>query len=760
MKLAAMAALAAALAAPVAAETLRFRSGEHDGFSRIVVDGADPEGWSLRRTSAGYVFRSKKGEADYDLGGVFDRMSRRRVADLRARADGGFDLIVRCACHAIAFATAKGSVAIDVRDGPAPKGSPFEAPDAPATEPEAASPDGAAADFGAVSLAAEAAQPDGHLPTYWRPERPAEPPRPVASEPGTSPALPADLPVSDRAGAVRSDLLQQLSRAAAQGLVRLETPAAQIPAPVEKPTAEELPAAVEAPPARRGVPLRIQTSVDRDADFSAPAPALATEGEVCPPDADFAVADWGTEAPPATQIADLRTALLGEFDRPDHGGVIALARFYVHIGFGAEARAALDAFGIADAEAPWLRALAAIVDLDGAASPALRPFTGCAGNAALWSLLGSASALAASDVDAKAVSGAFSALPLHLRRQLGPTVVDRLIAAGHLAAAQDVRGAMVRAGNLQTPAGQMTDAALSLAAGDTSAADETLTALATRGGAEAAEALSRVIRLKLDRGEAVPTRLAENAAALAQELRLDPRGPELAALQILALASTGDFATALAEELRWRDYLPERLAHEVLNGVFAAISDQGDDWTLVSAYFRNAERLARSEPDLLLRLDLAERLTGAGFDRDAGQLLPGEAAGTERGRRLLARHALNAAEPVRAIALLQGLASAEATALRSEAYLASGKAREAQAEPGAGDAIAGRAAWMAGDWVGAARLDAAAYAQPLAAIGLTGEASARADATEGQLAKDRQLVEEAAKARIGLAGLLDIARLP
>ena len=40
------------------AETLRLRSGEHDGFSRIVIAGGPASGWTLRRGTDGYVFRS------------------------------------------------------------------------------------------------------------------------------------------------------------------------------------------------------------------------------------------------------------------------------------------------------------------------------------------------------------------------------------------------------------------------------------------------------------------------------------------------------------------------------------------------------------------------------------------------------------------------------------------------------------------------------------------------------------------------------
>lgn len=758
--------LAGLLGGPLAAETLRLRSGEHEGFSRIVVDGAAAGGWSLRRGSAGYIFRSTGGGTDYDLAGAFDRIPRARVTDLRPRADGGLDIVIACACHATAFPTASGGVAIDIREGPPPAGSRFEQPDEAAAQAPAGAARGASPSAH-PSAPPVATAPDPHLPLYWRKEgRVASPAHPDAGGPAAMAAADAatTLPARNRAAEMRSELVEQLGRAAAQGLITIEMP---VPSPLtpqpEAPDAPDTPPrpAEPPPPARPGLPLQVATSVDRDSVFAAPAPTLSTEGDICPPDADFAVADWGGELSPALQLSGLRRGIVGEFDRPERAGVIALARFYVHIGFGAEARMTLDAFDIAEAEAPWLRTLARIVDMDSAAPGALRPFAGCAGSVALWALLESADGFAARDIDAKAVRQAFSALPPALRRHLGPAVVERLIAAGHAEAAHAVRDAILRAGPLDHPALRRAEAELSLAEGDGAAAAATLADLAARGGAAAAGALVRAIRLRLDRGEAVPTRLAENAGALAQELRGSERGSDLAALHILSLASTGDFATALAEEQRWRDELPAPLAGEVLGRLLGALADRGDDWTFAAAYFRHADRLLRSGPDLLLRLALAQRLTEAGFDAAAADILAGEASGTERGRRLLARHALNAAEADRAMARLQGLKGDEAARLRAEAHLAQNGAAAAKAElTAAADApAAARAAWMAGDWRSAARLDAESYAAPLQALGLIGEA-VPADAAEGELASARRFVREAAEARGAFADLLDIARTP
>ena len=57
-------------------ETLRLRSGEHDGFSRIALDNAAPSGWTLGRTKDGYELRLSHSDVFFDLANAFRAMPR------------------------------------------------------------------------------------------------------------------------------------------------------------------------------------------------------------------------------------------------------------------------------------------------------------------------------------------------------------------------------------------------------------------------------------------------------------------------------------------------------------------------------------------------------------------------------------------------------------------------------------------------------------------------------------------------------------
>ena len=152
------------------------------------------------------------------------------------------------------------------------------------------------------------------------------------------------------------------------------------------------------------------------------------------------------------------------------------------------------------------------------------------------------------------------------------------------------------------------------------------------------------------------------------------------------------------------------------------------------------------------------------FDMDAAAMLTGEAAGTARGRRLLARHALNAGDTDAALEHIAGLNDAAAVRLRGEAMLLRGEAERAATvfkSTGADDGAA-RAAWLSGDWTSAAAYDANGLAENLSALGLVPSDAPKTETTPptGELETGRNLVTEAAQARDALGSLVKFAAEP
>lgn len=869
----ALAALAtcAAVAGALHAETVRIRSGEHGGFTRIVAQPGAADGWALGRIDGGYELRLGA-TADYDLAGAFRLIGRDRVASLSAGSlPGSLAIGLACDCHANAFQTPAGALVIDVAPGPAPAGSPFERR-LPAPTPAAAKVPGAAAvggegggespptpganSDGDVRGFAVAATADPRLALFWRgvrlpdggapsPDRhapavapsigaglaeeiatPDEPAsdgtrdtaplssalalgadarasavaptegtaalRPQDRSSGEGPAprqdggmredagaavgvLPQDPPAKapSTAGArvteAQTELLQQLGRAASQGLIEIETkPLRQEDANGTRPQppgTRTVPGAgsVDRPPG--ALPVHAETSIDRDTPSVVTRPPVTADGGTCLPDEVFDIAAWGDARPFTIQLAERRAALVGEFDRPSPEAVTTLAKLYLHFGFGAESRAVLKAFAVTPEDGAVLADMGRI--LDGVAPEAgagLAGMTGCNTPAALWAVMSLPSLPPPTDVDTGAVVRAFSALPAHLRRLLGPGLVERLMSAGAAGAAQSVRNAIARVPDDGGRTLDLVEAQIDLGSGAPEAGEHRLDPLARSNGPLSPDALILAIQSRLQRGGAVDPDLAETAEALAFERQDGPDGPLLASLHILARASTGDFAKAFAAYRDWPGQPSGALRADTAARLFAMLAGKADDRTFLTLYFGHGDMLDASAPDLLLRLDLGDRLAGAGFPGALRHLLKGEAGYTERGRRLLARAALEEFQPAEALAQISGLAGPEAERLRAEALALQGDhASAAAAFSAIGDAErAALEAWRGGDLRRTSAGGSAPFKAALQALDrstLAGQAAGKAgDASTppGRLAAGRRLVEETRAARAAIEALLAI----
>ena len=779
-------------------ETLRLRSGEHDGFSRIALDNAAPSGWTLGRTKDGYELRLSHSDVFFDLANAFRAMPRTRIMDIApARRGGALALSVGCVCHARAFATAEGTIVIDIRDGPPAADSPFEKYlDKP--EPASTGPAGPLpppySDMPVLMVQPAIESNRMRLSNSPGPRHRLFPPSPPETTtktaktfvphdvsereslqglPGetnlTSPAqfLPS-LP-DTRVAEAEAELLRQLSRAASQGLVE-----ADIEPPIgttHSHRKRDQSVAVPALPDPVASPIsHIETSVDRDSlTGKRPVPVTAN-GLVCPVDADFALSAWGDDRPAAEQIADLRRPLVGEFDRPSTNAVTALARLYLFFGFGAESRAVLRAFSL-DADAnSRISDIAAILDGDIPGPPnSLAGMTDCDTAAALWAVLAHPDPGPSTTINHGAVIRAFSALPLHLRKALGPALSDRLLLNGATDAARAIRDAIARAPGPKGEILSMMDARISLARGDAAGGEALLDRVADTNDPASVEALILTIGSRLDRGEAISARLADNAAALAFELQDETMGPTLHRMHIFARASLRDYARAFAAYGRWVSTPPTAAQVETVRALWASLVEFADDTSFLDTFFQRRADLDQVNAEPELRLDIAARLVAMGFSEEARQTLGQEAADTERGKQILAAAALAEFDPLGAMAQIADLEGPENELVRAQALAMNGDHHgAATAFAAAGHPEdAGAEAWRAGDLrtasvSGPGPLRAALAAMGLAKTDLGGANPSISDFSEntdppGTLAAARALVERSRQLRGALGTLLQVA---
>ncbi|MEZ5686635.1 MAG: hypothetical protein R3D78_12460 [Paracoccaceae bacterium] len=758
------------------AQEIDVLSGEHGDFTRIVVMARAGQDWALSPQENGYALRLGGGAADFRFGTVFDRIPKTRLLALR-QEQGASVLQIETGAGVVAdaFELANGPIVIDFRTGPEPdaetvpsgpervvSSSPFSPAPSPAPPPATRTP---------IAL------PQQYLAEFWKSSRP--PPAEAPAAPKLTAPLPSTFARPDgRIAEAEQSLLEQLGRAASQGLIRVDSSIELIPepgphAPVSATGADasELPAA----PAQEKrlaahLAVRSMTSIDRELLTFLDDQAPLGGGRQCPADFDFDVASWVDETPATLQIGAARRDLLGEFDIASPDAVLRLARVFLAFGFGVEARALIRTFEIDPDQAfPLLLMISVLEDGEGVAHEDLSSLTACNGPAALWGLVASSGPVSGK-VNLAAIQRSFSGLPAQMRGFVGPKLVDRLIEIGAIDVAKSVRGALERSQPDAVAPLEMMRARLDLAEGNGAGAETHLRPLISEDGGFSPEALVLLIEEKVAQKQPVEARLTENAGALAFELADLAAAEPLKRAHALGLGSVGAFDQAFEQLAQMADTGEAGLRAKTVQDLFEMIARLDLEPVFLQAYFTHRGETLGAPLDTELRFALADRLVSAGFPETARGVLEDAAFRTERGRLLLARSALAARDAPAALSHLGRADTPEARLMRAQAQMMLGEYGAARAgfeQAGLPDAALD-AAWRAGDWgaVGANGTDAqrgfletfelleTGEASPETAPETAPDAGAGGGEPEGLLTRSRQLIEKSAAERAALERLL------
>lgn len=760
---------AAALAAPVVVT-----SGEHKDFTRLVLQFEAAPDWRLGRSLDGYDLRIAGAPPDYDLSRAFDLIGKTRLASLAADPlTGDLSLSIACACHAIPYEFRPGILVIDLYDGPAAPGSSFEQPLSQGEDP-------------LLSDAASGGQDEDPLLAGIEP--PASPDPALAGdtlvegydwtrlslqqmgiEAGAPPSVAnnapeAPLPKSLDPGLdrLRETLVRQMGQGATAGLLDLVPPknsasdAAEAPAEAEAATkpeggpAEEVEAAAEILRAHLGeTPELILRSTDERG------PSLTASGAQCVPDEELELATWGAERPIAEQIGPIREGIVGEFDKPSAEAVKRVVRFYLYIGFGAEARALLRSYPDLVPGAEVLDSLALLIDNDPSPDNVFKGMQECETAAALWAVLADPAALPRDEIGRAAVARNFSALPAALRRLLGPRLVDAYLAADELAAATTLSESVLRAPGDPGPEVVMMQAAMDRAKGHMGKAESKLEPLAEAPGPASTDALVDLVEHRAMLGQRVSEEEVMTLESALKERTGSPEELRYRRAVVLAKAASGDFDTAFAEA-------EDR---ETLVSIWRLLATSGGDTPLLT-HGVLAEGAAPPEEARGAAGLIADRMLMLGLADQAARWL--ELA--PRAPNLLrARIALANGDAQGAMDLVKDEDSQQAMHLRAQALQSLGEDAEAAAvyaEMGKVDAQWSTLS-QAQSWDSLSK-DGPEQWKALAGL-VTGQAPEAAapeapaegsTGPKGQLAEGNQLVDESASTRDAITNLLNSVQVP
>ncbi len=708
------------------AQSVAVTTGDHDGFTRLVLDYGSVVDWQVGRTADGYEVRLTGKGPTYDLTGVYDLIGRGRLASVWVDPETGrLRIGVGCGCHAIPFEFRPGIVVVDIRDGPPPRGSSFEITLEGNSLPEIAT--------------RPVRRPKARPPQTGLPQTTDPLPaydwtglalrRQTASKPGSDARLFTTDPALQP---LRTALLQQLSRGAAQGVVDMA-----VPAPASGP--QTLP-----PTAQMRLGLLPGLRVDADPD--APA-GLSAKGQACVADSRLEFGAWGTDRPVAEQLAGAMAGLMGEFDTPDPAATLRAARFLLFIGFGAEARQLLLQMPGNQPDAAILISLAHIVDSTPDSDPAFEGMAACDTAAALWAILGEPVPGRGTAINRAAALRSFSALPVHLRRMLGPPLADRFIALDDADAAETVRNAILRAPGQSGPEVTLMETRMDLEAGDPATAEDRLQPLMEFSGPATPDALVALVATHYALRKPIDPTQITTLEGFLHERRNNPDAPKFAQALTVARALAGDFEAAFADLAK----TPAALAE-----VWTLLAETGPD----SAVLTHAIPQAGPLPEVPAPVaeELSRRLLDLGFATQAGHwlaLVPLPQAD------LAARVALGTGDARSALRLIAGSDEPSTMSLRSAALRQLGDhaaLARTLAEAGEDDDGRWRAVSEARDWPQLA----ASGPQPwkAAAIAAIGNPAGAVTEEQGPLSAGQALLASAEETRMAVAELLSLVAQP
>lgn len=598
----------AGIAAPVVV-----KSGEHSGFTRVVLHLSSNMAWETRETGTGVVVEFPDQSPDFDLASAFLRIGKDRVAGFEALPKA-LQINYACQCAASVHAIGAQMIVVDV----APSAKPVETKSETTILPNPA-----------IVLARSK----------------SEPVSPAISSALNQTGLKDQIVNPELA---KKRLLKQLGRAASMGLVDLTIPDSQV---------ENMDASAN--------PARIAGVISHHAGIDA-SPVLldeikgelanqgvSDEGEDCLSDSLFDTASWihGTDF--TSGLRKLRQELGGEITEIDHSTALQLVHHYLAFGFGAEALMLLPHAG----EGPdiqWLQSIANIIDEDNdSADRGFSRFSNCNSAVAMWALLDHPAEERVGNLDTAPILRAFSDLTVPLQDVLAPRLGNALLAHGEQKAAQTVLRIVQRRTTLAPAEMEHLGAKLETHLGEEEIAKKKLIKTIQADAPISPIALAELIEDEIRLGRTISPETVDLLASYYQQHRRDAIAPRLLKVLILANALAGQFEQSWA--LMANSDKDIRDALTIRSGFATALADHGTDLDfmrygtiLVHQPSRMAAKANRS---------MAERMLALGFPDLAKSFLSDPANGTDEHDRkiLLARIALETGEMFGAKAHLLGL---------------------------------------------------------------------------------------------------------
>ncbi len=633
----------------VFAETVSLRSADHAGFSRLVIDMPESSNWVFGRANGVYEFRSAIADLTFNVSQVFVRMTKQRISRVLPVGNGRLQVFTGDEYHADVFELRDGRVVIDIKDGPPDPASGFESvlksfadtlepplPELSQMVQAMPEPERDSFSTSLMGLDVEGLRQLGRAP----PVTPLE----HSDEEGRSDRLGdgqqdgsnvANATVEREAfiAQLEQNLIEQIGRASADGLLVPALPDVEeaqdiienaqnitTQTDVEEDAAPDVALAYE----ESGSHIEIESAIDRAQQSSSRSrQSFAVDGGECIPSRRLDLASWGVPLDEEFMLPQLRAHLVDELDVPRQDGVLDLARYYLFLTYGAEAKSVLSFLPEDDTDVPLLLILAEIFENGSAENPGpLLDQQSCDTAAALWSVMATKSLTKGQDYNRSAIIAAFTVLPIHIRRTIGPELARRFADIGDTQTATQIKSVFTRTAPLEGTEVLLLDASIAESVEDFETSDDLVLEVVEKHAHETPETLIAFINEKRAQNYPVSEDIADIAETIAVEYRHHELEEALVEASIIARVLSGDLNKAFAQLKRAEtaNRLTDAVATDVRKYALEASIDTESDEAFLKAVFRNIDFMEAQMKDDNLLDGVAMRLFELGFDDAARRL--------------------------------------------------------------------------------------------------------------------------------------------
>lgn len=595
----------------VAAAPILVKSGEHNGFTRIVIYTESSQEWDIESTETGTRFKVGNWDGGFDIAEVYEKIGRSRLASLDAQS-AELRMFLGCDCTIETVPLELGFVQIDIKDGPLKR---------PKRRPQIESPS-----TNGPILVAETLEPvdeprfepTSDLTTSWSNE---------SRRPRRYRALEAVLAEENQSTfeAFQRGLKEQLAVSSTNEHLAPSGSDVELQKQYEGTSAKS-----------RDELLALLSERARfiDARSGASNDGSISEGEEnahCDFSRELNVSEWANETNFASQLATRRSVLLTEFDEENPAAALGLVQFYIHFNLGHEAYQATDSLSIDDRRSGFFRALSSSF-MSGFSEnqPSLAKYANCSGEASFWGAMNSPNISGFSEEQLANLVSVFSVLPDHLQKATVDKLISLLEAANQPTAAGVVKNALKNNSEELASPSIIED----LKSSWPSLPIEDLRGLVFANDEDSPLALAILLERTLEEGIVSDPSLIELAAALAFQLDGTQTAKRLNSSRILALLQLGH-AHQAADALfaLWSDNLNE--PQETLDNFVLSLLE-GAPTSDVGEFIWKAKSSA-----LLDELSSDVRLTLAQYFVDIGQpqisslmLLPTDDTGSPKEQKI------------------------------------------------------------------------------------------------------------------------------